>query len=86
MNVKDRGDRRFETGYWKVSVSHAQTATMLALHESKSESSYRQGRIVSWRQENYNGSPRLVFIVESIREPMEWEGGGSGEKGYAWEN
>jgi len=84
LNVVDRGDGTFETGYWAVAHGHADTVEYVALHETKDQPSYRHGRVITWYPVDYEGRERVVFVVRQRGLPREWEGGGSGEKGYAW--
>ena len=89
--VRDNGDGTFQSGDWVVSEVHCEPArrygALLALHETKDEPSYRQGVIVGWEpivKSEYGDTQRVRFTVKSIDTPLEWVGGGSGEKGYAW--
>lgn len=83
FNVEELGDGRFKSGYWKVSEEAANTALYLALHNLKNISSYKQGTIESWERSNtHNG--RIIFYVKETEEPLEWQGDGTGEKGYYW--
>ncbi len=50
LNVEDFSNGHFKSGYWKISERHARTAQYLALHESKSQQSYRQGVIEDWER------------------------------------
>lgn len=84
MNVVDHGDGTFDTGSWKVSRTHCDTVEYVALHESRSRPSYRQGRVLRWRTITYEGRLRVIFTVRADVERRLWVGGGSGEKGYAW--
>ena len=83
-NVTDHGDGTFDTGFWKVARQHCDTVEYVALHQSKEERSYRQGRVTSWRTTTYEGATRVIFTVEGDRNRRPWVGGGSGEKGYTW--
>ncbi len=66
----------------------------VALHTSKSESSYLQGALKDWRQAKRNteyadGRPvRIPFgidlLFEPTGQPYQWGGDGTGEKGYVW--
>jgi hypothetical protein len=98
--VTQIGDGRFWSGSWvaaEVNVKNSlRYGAYLALHESKSEASYRQGQIL-----NYRRSPRdmlgskesageakteegIEFLVQETNEPYAWVGAGAGEKGYRW--
>lgn len=85
LNVKHVGDGIFETGVWVVSEKHLKTIRYIALHESKSQSSYRQGEVLGWHTVDHNGRKRIVFHVKEDRHSRSWVGEGTGEKGYAWE-
>ena len=50
LNVEDFGNEYFKSGHWKISESSAKTAQYLALHESKNQSSYKQGVIENWER------------------------------------
>lgn len=86
------------SGTWVVGESHLELSTKvgayLALHESKAQRSYLQGRILTWRKSErearYSEETEartaygIDFLIEETTEPYEWRGGGSGEKGYFW--
>jgi len=98
--VTDIGEGRFWSGSWVVAEANARNSTQrsayLALHESKAEPSYRQGKIVDYRRsprdmvsDNETGdAPKteegIEFLVEETSKPYEWVGDGAGEKGYRW--
>lgn len=84
LNVVDHGDGTFDTGVWKVSQAHAATVQRVALHPSKHHRSVRHGRVLDWWTVQHEGAERVVFRVRQEGPPLAWEGGGSGEKGYAW--
>ena len=84
LNVVDREDGTFETGFWAVALKHCETVGNVALHEAKDQLSYLQGRVVDWYTVDYEGRDRAVFIVQTEGPPRPWVGGGRGEKGYAW--
>ena len=84
LNVRDIEAGAFVSGYWKVSADVALSAEFLALHRSKNESSYRQGRIIARELVDYESGQRYVFTVQSSPEVLEWEGNGTGEKGYGY--
>jgi hypothetical protein len=96
--AKDRGvlaagPGRFWSGAWVVAEENVQKSlrygAFLALHEAKSETSYRQGRIIDYRRGTRDMVDKendgIEFLVEEIAQPLKWAGGGSGEKGYRWE-
>ena len=82
---------RFKSGNWVVAESHCEPAlrlgAKLALHLKKSEQSYFQGTIVGWEtveSPHKKTSKRVSFIIEPTQEPLDWQGSGSGERGYHW--
>jgi hypothetical protein len=96
--AKDRGvigsgPGRFWSGAWVVAEANVKRSiecgAYLALHETKAEVSYRQGKILDYRigtrdmidKQNHG----IEFLIEETGIPLEWSGGGSGEKGYKWE-
>ena len=82
-NVVDHGDGTFDTGVWYVDRRHCRTVQYVALHESRQRLSYRQGQVIDWRTVDVEGQIRVIFTVRADDEPRAWQGGGSGEKGYA---
>ena len=83
---------RFRSKSWVVaehnvveSISHG---AYLALHESKSEPSYRQGIIIGYEvtSRDFVGKDNtgIEFLVEADDTRREWVGEGTGEKGYLW--
>jgi hypothetical protein len=100
---RDRGvtpaaDGQFWSGSWVVAEGNVRASlrygAYLALHEAKSDSSYRQGQLPDYRR-----SPRdmltptdeggkveegIEFLVRETSEPYVWVGAGAGEKGYRW--
>ena len=99
----DRGviaqnDGGFRTGSWVVSQERVEQSlrigAYLALHESKSEPSYRQGQIIGFQLtersmlEAEPAKPQTLrgieFLVEATAGSYEWVGDGSGEKGFKW--
>ena len=90
-NVQETGQGTFWSGNWWVDEDHARLAprvgAVLALHEDKSQLSYRQGYIDDWKQviSNEPGDKqqvRVCFLVRETEQPLAWAGEGSGEKGY----
>jgi hypothetical protein len=83
----------FWSGSWVVSKENAELSKLygayLALHETKSETSYLQGEIINIREarrsmidkENFG----IEFQVQATGKSYEWIGSGAGEKGYLWE-
>ncbi|MDH4992037.1 hypothetical protein QEZ48_14545 [Aquamicrobium lusatiense] len=96
--AKDRGvigagPGKFWSGAWVVAETNVKKSieygAYLALHETKAETSYRQGKILDYRRgvrdmvDKQNEG--IEFLIEETSHPLEWQGGGSGEKGYKWE-
>jgi hypothetical protein len=84
LNVQETEAETFVSGFWKLSAKAAVTAEFLALHQSRSEPSYRQGRLIARNLVDHELRKRYVFKVASSPEPVEWEGEGAGEKGYGY--
>jgi hypothetical protein len=97
--VMDHSHGRFWTGSWVVAEANVQKSlkynSYVALHESKSDLSYRQGRILDYRRsprdmlaDKNEGDTKtdegIEFLVQEEATPYPWHGGGSGEKGYKW--
>ncbi|HEV7414646.1 MAG TPA: hypothetical protein VGN98_00705 [Tianweitania sediminis] len=85
--VIDLGDGRFWSGTWTVSDADVDKSldagAYLALHETKSQPSYRQGKIVGYRKAP-GDDEGVEFLVESQPKARAWVGAGSGDKGYKW--
>jgi hypothetical protein len=84
-----RDGNHFRTGIWVVDKKHAITGIKIgayvALHESKSKPSYRQGKIVGYEIKPRPGKriPNGIdFLVEPSDESVRWHGDGAGERGY----
>ena len=45
LNVLDHGDGTFDTGFWKVALTHCASVEYVALHQSRDRPSYRQGEV-----------------------------------------
>jgi hypothetical protein len=103
--ARDRGVNPAEPGHfwsgsWVVAEANVRNSlkhdAYLALHESKSDPSYRQGRILNYRRSLRDMLPTdapgaesrreegIEFLVHETNEPYTWVGGGAGEKGYRW--
>lgn len=89
LDVTPTVDGKFSTGIWAVSEAHLAPAlaagAYVALHESKSELSYRQGLLKGWRRDARPGRAipfGITFLVEPNNTPLAWRGDGAGEKGY----
>jgi len=96
--AKDRGvmaggPGRFWSGSWVVAEANVKKSieygAHLALHETKAERSYRQGKIVDYRRGERDMIDKdnfgIEFLIEEDNNSLVWAGGGSGEKGYKWE-
>jgi hypothetical protein len=92
LGVKDVGDGRFWSGSWVVAEDNVRKSikygAYLALHESKSERSYRQGKISDYRRTSRGMVSKMEdgieFFVQATNESYDWVGAGAGEKGYRW--
>ncbi|MFN8442553.1 MAG: hypothetical protein U0175_17395 [Caldilineaceae bacterium] len=80
----------FITGGWVISQMHIHEGVILALHESKVQASYLQGKVLdthSTTKEITNSGrhqQRLDLLVKVTATPLAWQGRGSGEKGLVW--
>jgi len=98
LGVTRNSDGTLASGIWVVSATNAVTAekygSMVALHMTRAEPSYIQGRIKGWQQKprenKYSGDQLtkiksgIEFIIEPTSTPLVWQGDATGEKGYAW--
>ena len=84
LNVTDHGNGTFTTGVWRVAESAAQSVERVALHASKSERSYRQGRVLRRESVLHEDQPHWQFLIRVDEQRVDWSGGGAGEKGYVW--
>jgi hypothetical protein len=90
---------KFRTGSWVVAENNVQKSlkygAYIALHESKPEASYRQGRLLGYRRTirdmlaDENGGETkteegIEFLVEDTGQSYLWIGEATGEKGYKW--
>lgn len=91
---------KFWSGSWVVAEGNARKSldqgAYLALHETKIDLSYKQGKLVDYRRtkrdmvskDETGSTPQteegIEFLVEETSQPYEWVGKGSGEKGYLW--
>jgi hypothetical protein len=92
------GNDRFWSGSWVVAEVNVRASikygAYLALHETKSDLSYRQGQIIDYRRsprdmlspadEGGKTEEGIEFLVQETSEPYAWVGAGAGEKGYRW--
>jgi hypothetical protein len=92
--VQFNEDGTFSSGSWAVTernvLNSLKYGAYLALHNSKSEPSYRQGRVVGYQKTTRSMVESKIeegieFRVRPEDSPYTWVGGGSGEKGYKWE-
>lgn len=81
--VADDGKGVFLTGSWKVDPKHLETVEYVALHSSRAEPSHRQGRVLAWFEDPREAG-RFVIVAFTEGAPREWQGHGTGEKGYVW--
>lgn len=98
LGVTRHEDGRIRSGTWVVAEANVELAlrygSTVALHASKAESSYLQGKIKAWERrprESKYAEDQLVktefgidFLFEPTEIPLPWAGEGAGEKGYAW--
>jgi hypothetical protein len=98
--VTEIGNGQFRSGSWVVAEANVKNglkyAAYLALHESKSDVSYRQGKILDYRRsprdmldsdepgKEVKNEEGIEFLVQETKEPYVWVGEGAGEKGYCW--
>jgi hypothetical protein len=98
--VTQVGDGSFWSGSWVVSEDNVKASlrygAYLALHESRSDLSCRQGQILNYRRSprdmlaNKKSDPEakieegIEFLVRETNEPFVWVGAATGEKGYRW--
>lgn len=90
---------KFRTGSWVVAESNVQKSlkygAYIALHESRPDTSYRQGKLLGYRRSirdmlaDENGGETKIeegieFLVEETMQPYSWVGDATGEKGYKW--
>ena len=67
LNVRDIESGAFVSGYWKVGADVALSAEFLALHQSKNEPSYRQGRIIARDLVDYESGKRYVLQFKPVQ-------------------
>ena len=89
--VEDQGDNMFITCCWIMNPKHVRQGIVFALHESKAERSYRQGRVLKLIATKEERKPsgrlqrRVKLLVKETSAPLPWVGNGYGEKGFVWE-
>ncbi len=79
LNVRDLTSSHFVSGKWVIAKKHLQPGVLFALHKSRADKSFMQGTIEDI--ESVNGS-RVEVLVRRTAQSVEWEGNGTGEKGY----
>lgn len=92
LGVTQIGHGQFWSGSWVVAEDRVEASMAaggyIALHESKAEPSYRQGKIVGFRKAARDMVAKrnegIEFLVEATESPLTWVGDGAGEKGYNW--
>ena len=98
--VTPNGDGTIWTGTWVVEKGNAEKSAKygayVALHTARAEMSYLQGNVKDWRRakrdDQYADGRRVKiefgvdFLLEPTNQPHQWNGEGSGEKGYVWKN
>lgn len=90
--VTTDGEGFFWTGSWIVSedevIKAMEAGAKVALHESRTEMSYRQGKILDYRKTARDMVKKrnigIEFLVAADDVPLAWFGDGTGEKGYRW--
>lgn len=89
--VHELPDGTFTTGTWVVSEVHKAPSlrrrSIVALHQSQSEPSYRQGHVVGWGREErgvFGDGTGVRFTIEPIGGTLPWGGDGTVERSYVW--
>jgi len=78
LGVTELEDGTFETRAWRVNERWLHSAAYVALHQRKSERSYRQGRLVEFRVDAKR-SDRFLLVVEPDGSPVPWPGSQRGK-------
>jgi hypothetical protein len=94
--ITRNSDGTIWSGTWVVDKRHAEhgakIGSYVALHRTKAEPSYLQGRLKGWREavrekrygdEDAKTAFGVDFLIELTQHSYEWVGDGTGEKGYA---
>ncbi|MBB3773253.1 hypothetical protein FHS55_003886 [Angulomicrobium tetraedrale] len=84
------GERFFWTGFWIVPedevIRAVKSGARLALHKSRTEPSYRQGKILDYRISPEDAGKKrnvgIEFLVAADDAALAWSGEGADEKGY----
>jgi len=82
-NIHRNEDGTYSCRAWKIARRHTRTATYVALHDRKASLSYLQGALIGAHPDDKEPD-RWVLLIQPDNHPREWHGGGSGEKGYLW--
>lgn len=90
--VTTDGEGFFWTGSWIVSedevIKSMKAGGKVALHSSRSDMSYRQGKILDYRKSDRDMVKKrnigIEFLVAADDVALPWAGDGTGEKGYKW--
>lgn len=86
------GEGFFWTGSWIVSeqevIKAIEAGAKVALHKSRTDMSYRHGKILDYRKSARDMVKKrnigIEFLVAADDVPLAWFGDGTGEKGYRW--
>ncbi|MBS9477121.1 hypothetical protein KIP89_08375 [Ancylobacter sp. VKM B-3255] len=90
--VSTDGEGFFWTGSWIVSeeevIKAIEAGAKVALHKSRTDLSYRQGKILDYRKTARDMVKKrnigIEFLIAADDVPLAWFGDGTGEKGYRW--
>ena len=80
----------FITGGWVINPEHIHDEVVVALHDSKVQDSYLQGKVLQIHSvsegltDSGRRQRRLELLVKQTSTPLAWQGQGSGEKGLVW--
>jgi hypothetical protein len=84
LHIEHLPDGTFRTGVWLVSLKTATEAQRIALHRSRAEVSFLQGRRLKSVAGLVDGKRRFTFLVREDAEAVGWPAdGGAGEKAYS---
>lgn len=78
LGVTELEDGTFETRAWRVDEKWLHSAAYVALHQRKSEPSYRQGRLIEFRVDAER-SDRYLLVVEPEGASVQWPGSQRGQ-------
>jgi hypothetical protein len=83
LHLTRLSDGCFNTGVWLVGLAAATEAQRIALHRSRAEPPFLQGRRLRSVASMGEGKRRFTFEVQADGAPVAWPAaGGAGEKGY----